>query len=71
MTAAHKSLPFEARVRVKRMDTGAATTVRINDRGPFVDGRIIDLSRTAAKRIGLHGEDGIARVCIVVGMEGG
>lgn len=52
-TAAHRTLPFGTRVRVTRLDTGAEVTVRINDRGPFKRGRIIDLSRSAARAIGL------------------
>lgn len=51
MTAAHPTLPFDTRVRVTRLDTGASVVVRINDRGPFKDGRIIDLSKGAARRI--------------------
>lgn len=50
-TAAHKRLPFGTVVRVTRPDTGARVRVVINDRGPFVEGRIIDLSRRAARRI--------------------
>lgn len=50
-TAAHKTLPFGTVVRVTRPDTGASVKVVINDRGPFVAGRIIDLSRKAARRI--------------------
>ena len=50
-TAAHKSLPFGTRVRVTNLDNGKQTVVRINDRGPFVKGRIIDLSYAAAKKI--------------------
>ena len=53
LTAAHKSLPFGTRVRVTNSDNGQSVTVRINDCGPFVAGRIIDLSRAAAERIGL------------------
>ncbi len=48
MTAAHKTLPFGTVVKVDRRDTGADVTVRINDRGPFIEGRIIDLSYAAA-----------------------
>lgn len=51
MTAAHRTLPFGTRVRVTNPDTGAAITVRINDRGPFIDGRCIDLSRAAFRAI--------------------
>ncbi len=65
LTAAHKTLPFGTRVRVTRRDTGASVVVRINDRGPFVRGRIIDLSYAAAKRIGLD-RDGVAPVRLAV-----
>ena len=57
LTAAHKTLPFGTRVKVTHK--GKSVIVRINDRGPFVKGRSIDLSRAAAKRIGCHG------VCVV------
>lgn len=66
LTAAHKALPFDSEVRVMRRDNGRTVTVRINDRGPFVPGRIIDLSRAAAEKIGLTGEDGVAAVCLKV-----
>ena len=49
LTAAHRTLPFETWVAVHNLDTGKDVTVRITDRGPFVDGRIIDLSRAAAR----------------------
>ncbi|TVQ95574.1 MAG: septal ring lytic transglycosylase RlpA family protein [Deltaproteobacteria bacterium] len=52
-TAAHRNLPFDSVVRVVRVDTRQSVVVRINDRGPFVDGRVIDLSRAAAEDIGL------------------
>lgn len=64
-TAAHRTLPFGTRVRVVRLDDGRSVTVRINDRGPFVRGRIIDLSLGAAKKIGLN-RDGVARVTLSV-----
>ena len=51
LTAAHRSLPFGTFVRVVRLDTGDAIVVRINDRGPFVHGRIIDISRGAAEEL--------------------
>ncbi len=60
-TAAHKSLPFGTRVRVTNLDNGKHTVVRINDRGPFVKGRIIDLSYGAAKQIQML-QMGVARV---------
>lgn len=50
-TAAHKSLPFGTVVKVTRADTGRSVKVVINDRGPFVAGRIIDLSRKAARKL--------------------
>jgi rare lipoprotein A len=69
LTAAHRTLPFGTVVRVERRDTGADVTVRINDRGPFVRGRIIDLSFKAARKIGLD-VDGVAPVTVtVVGFE--
>lgn len=69
MTAAHKTLPFGTVVKVDRRDTGADVKVRINDRGPFIEGRIIDLSYAAAKVIGLD-IDGVAPVKIkVVGQD--
>ena len=51
LTAAHRTLPFNTMVRVTNMTNGKSTTVRITDRGPFVDNRIIDLSYAAAKQI--------------------
>ncbi|MEV4536754.1 septal ring lytic transglycosylase RlpA family protein [Asanoa sp. NPDC049518] len=51
LTAAHKTLPFDTRVRVTNPDNGKSVVVRINDRGPFVDGRCIDLSRAAFRAI--------------------
>lgn len=55
LTAAHKTLPFGTRVRVTRVDTGSSVIVRINDRGPFKPGRVIDLSERAAEEIGMTG----------------
>ena len=65
LTAAHPTLPFGTRVRVKRLDNGRDVVVRITDRGPFHEGRIIDLSKRAAREIGLL-EPGTARVRIEV-----
>lgn len=62
-TAAHPSLPFGTLVKVTNLENGKSTTVRINDRGPFVPGRIIDLSMVAASAIGLAGK-GVAPVRI-------
>ena len=61
VTAAHKTLPMPSVVRVTNLDNGKSLVVRINDRGPFVAGRIIDLSREAARRIG-YKDNGLARV---------
>jgi rare lipoprotein A len=61
LTAAHRTLPFGAVVRVRNLANGRSVDVRINDRGPFVDGRIIDLSRAAARRIDMIGP-GTAKV---------
>jgi rare lipoprotein A len=55
MTAAHRSLPFGTRVRVRLLSQDRAVEVRINDRGPFVPGRIIDLSQAAAQALGIAG----------------
>ncbi len=55
LTAAHRTLPFGTRVRVLNTENGRAVQVRINDRGPFVEGRIIDLSRAAAREIRMLG----------------
>lgn len=65
MTAAHKKLPFGSMVKVTNMDNGRQVVVRITDRGPFVHGRIIDLSRAAAKKIDMI-QAGTARVHIRV-----
>ncbi len=65
MTAAHKELPFNTLVRVTNLDNGRSTVVRINDRGPFKPGRIIDLSRAGAEAIGMVGS-GVARVTVEV-----
>lgn len=61
LTAAHRTLPFGTRVRVTRLENGKEVVVTINDRGPFTKGRVIDLSREAARRLDLI-QDGIARV---------
>ncbi len=63
ISAAHKTLPFGTRVLVKNQRNGRTITVRINDRGPFIKGRIIDLSRGANR---IFGMDGVAPVCISV-----
>ena len=62
-TAAHPTLPWGSRVKVINLDNGKSVDVRINDRGPFKKGRIIDVSRAAARALGMVGQ-GIARVRI-------
>lgn len=69
MTAAHKTLPIPVYVHVKNLDNGRSTVVRVNDRGPFIPGRIIDLSYAAAKKLGVDGP-GTANVEISVLAEG-
>jgi rare lipoprotein A len=64
MTAAHRSLPFGTRVTVVNRNNGRAVVVRVNDRGPFVRGRVIDLTPAAARAIGI---DGLAPVSLRVG----
>lgn len=63
MTAAHRSLPFGTRVKVCNKSNNRCATVRINDRGPFIGGRDIDLSKAAADAIGLTSK-GVGRVSI-------
>jgi rare lipoprotein A len=63
-TAAHRSLPFGTRVRVTNKSNGRSVIVRINDRGPFVRGRVIDLTPAAARAIGFSG---LARVMLQAG----
>jgi len=69
-TAAHKTWPMNTMVRVKNIENGKSTVVRINDRGPFVKGRVIDCSYLAGKELGLD-KMGIAKVELqVIGCEG-
>jgi rare lipoprotein A len=65
LTAAHKTLPFGTRVRVTSLTSGRSVDVVINDRGPYVRGRVIDLSRRAAQNIGMTGA-GLANVRLEV-----
>jgi rare lipoprotein A len=65
LTAAHRTLPFGTRVRVTRLETGRSVLVRINDRRPWKDSRVIDLSRAAADSLDMI-EDGLVRVRIEV-----
>jgi rare lipoprotein A len=61
LTAAHRKLPFGTRLRVTNLRNGRSVVVRVNDRGPFVKRRVLDLSLGAAKIIGLH-RSGIAKI---------
>lgn len=65
LTAAHKNLPFQSYVKVTNLNNGKDVTVRINDRGPFIEGRIIDLSYAAANRLKMV-EDGVVPVRVEV-----
>lgn len=65
MTAAHKRLPFGSKVKVTNVANGKSVVVRVNDRGPFVRGRIIDLSKSAFQRIG-NTRSGVIKVEIEV-----
>jgi len=65
MTAAHRSLPFGTKVRVTNKSNGKSTIVRINDRGPFIRGRILDLSKAAAHTLGFIGA-GHTAVCFEI-----
>lgn len=65
LTAAHKTLPFNTRVRVTEVRTGRSVIVRINDRGPFKPGRVIDLSQAAAEHLGMQSQ-GITPVRIEI-----
>jgi len=65
LAAAHRSLPFGTRVRVENLSNGKSVVVRINDRGPFIGGRVIDLTRGAAEQIGMV-KSGVARVKVTV-----
>jgi rare lipoprotein A len=61
LTAAHRTLPFGTRLRVTNVATGRSVTVRVNDRGPFIAGRVVDLSYSAADKLGMVGQ-GVAKV---------
>ena len=65
MTAAHKTLPMPCKVKVTRLATGKSAVVRINNRGPFHSNRLIDLTASAASRIGLHSR-GVSKVRLEV-----
>jgi len=65
MTAVHKTLPFGTKVRVTHRKTGRSVVVTINDRGPYIKGRVIDLSLAAAGKLGIRNA-GIAPVSLAV-----
>ncbi|HEY7726682.1 MAG TPA: septal ring lytic transglycosylase RlpA family protein [Anaeromyxobacteraceae bacterium] len=64
LTCAHRSHPFGARLEVTNLQNGRKVRVRVNDRGPFVEGRVVDLSREAARRLGILGR-GLVQVRVV------
>jgi len=64
LTCAHRTLPFGAMIEVRNLDTGKRAVLRVNDRGPFIRGRMLDVSERAAKDLGMHGR-GTSRVRIV------
>jgi len=61
LTAAHRTLPFGTCLRVKNLENGRSVEVRVNDRGPYAGGRIIDVSEAAARALGMRGQ-GVTRV---------
>ncbi|SCW38087.1 rare lipoprotein A [Rhizobium mongolense subsp. loessense] len=65
LTAAHRSLRFGTKLRVTNRNNGRSVIVRVNDRGPFIRGRVLDLSRAAAQNIGMV-RSGTAKVCYEV-----
>ena len=65
LAAAHRSLPFGTKVRVENLSNGRSVVVRINDRGPFIGGRVIDLTQGAAERLGMI-KSGVAKVKVTV-----
>ena len=64
MTAASRTLPLGARVEVTNLETGKSAKVKINDRGPYTKGRVLDLTPKAARHIGIDRDDGVAQVSI-------
>jgi rare lipoprotein A len=65
LTAAHRTMPFGTRLRVTNLENGRSVVVRVNDRGPWVNDRVLDVSRAAARTLGMTG-DGVTKVEIVV-----
>jgi peptidoglycan lytic transglycosylase len=65
LTAAHRTMPFGTRLRVTNVGNGRSVVVRVNDRGPWVNDRVLDVSQAAAKALGMVG-DGVTKIEIVV-----
>ena len=65
LTAAHRTMPFGTRLRVTNVENGRSVVVRVNDRGPWVNDRVLDVSLAAAKVLGMVG-DGVTKVEVVV-----
>ena len=63
LTAAHRTLPFGTKLKVTNQKNGKTVIVRINDRGPFIKGRVIDLSKAAANRLGFI-SSGVTNICM-------
>ena len=63
LTAAHRTLPFGTKLKVTNQKNGKTVIVRINDRGPFIKGRVIDLSKAAANKLGFI-SSGVANICM-------
>ena len=64
LTAAHRTLPFGTKLKVTNQRNGKTVIVRINDRGPFIKGRVIDLSKAAANKLGFV-KSGVTNICLV------
>lgn len=63
LTAAHRTLPFGTKLKVTNQENGKSVIVRVNDRGPFIKGRVIDLSKAAANRLGFV-SSGVTDICM-------
>ena len=63
LTAAHRTLPFGTKLKVTNQKNGKSVVVRVNDRGPFIKGRVIDLSKAAANRLGFV-SSGVTNICM-------
>jgi rare lipoprotein A len=63
LTAAHRTLPFGTKLKVTNQKNGKSVVVRINDRGPFIKGRVIDVSKAAAKQLGFV-SSGVTKICL-------